>query len=54
MSQQRFQQFVTAVVPSWRKSQLKVLALCVRAIVLRRGSTLWALARALPATCRVI
>jgi hypothetical protein len=54
MSQQQFQNFVTAVVPSWRKSQLTVLALCVRAMVLRRRCTLSALARGLPPTCRVI
>jgi hypothetical protein len=35
MSQQQFQQFVGAIVPSWRKSQQKVLALCVRALVIR-------------------
>ncbi len=54
MSQQRFLQFVTDVIPSWRKSQRKVLALCVRAMVLRQRCTLSALARALPPTCRVI
>jgi hypothetical protein len=53
MSQQQFQQFVTAIVPSWRRSQLKVLALCVRALVIRRRCTLSALARALPATTHV-
>lgn len=53
MSQQQFLSFVTALVPSWRKSQRKVLALCVRALVIRRRCTLSALARALPATCDV-
>jgi len=48
VSEQQFQDFVAAVVPSWRKSQLKVLALCVRAMVLRRSSTLSALAAPLP------
>jgi hypothetical protein len=53
MSQQQFQQLVAAVVPSWRRSQHKVLALCVRALVIRRRCPLSALARALPATCHV-
>jgi hypothetical protein len=53
MSQQQFQQFVTAIVPSWRKSQRKVLGLCVRALVVRRRCTLSALARALPPTTHV-
>jgi len=58
MSQQRlqqfeFDQFVSGIVSSWRKSQLKVLALCVQALVLRRCCTLSALARALPATTAV-
>jgi hypothetical protein len=53
MSQQQFQQFVAAIVPSWRRSQHKVLALCVRALLIRRRCTLSALARALPATCHV-
>lgn len=53
MLQQEFQQFVAAIVPSWRKSQLKVLALCVRALVIRRCCTLSALARALPPTTHV-
>jgi hypothetical protein len=53
MSELQFQQFVTVLVPSWRKSQRKVLALCVRALVIRRRCTRSALARALPATCHV-
>lgn len=53
MSQQQFQQFVAAIVPSWRRSQQKVLGLCVRALVIRRRCTLSALARALPATTHV-
>ncbi len=53
MSQQQFQQFVSAIVPSWRRSQHKVLALCVRALVIRRCCTLSALARALPPTTHV-
>ena len=53
MSQQQFQQFVAAIVPSWRKTQRKVLALCVRALVIRRRCTLSALARALPASTHV-
>ena len=36
MSQQQFQQIVAAIVPSWRERQHKVLALCVRALVIRR------------------
>lgn len=53
MSQQQFLQFVTEMVPTWRRSQLKVLALCVRALVVRRCCTLSALARALPASTHV-
>lgn len=53
MSQQRFLQFVTDVIPSWRRSQRKVLALCVRALVLRQRCTLSALARVLPATTKI-
>lgn len=53
MSQQQFRQFVAAIVPSWRRSQHKVLALCVRALVIRRRCTLSALARALPDTTHV-
>lgn len=53
MSQQRFYQFVSEIVPSWRRSQLKVLALCVQALVVRRCCTLSALARALPPTTGV-
>src|SRR3989304_6376959 len=53
MSQQQFQQFVAAIVPSWRRSQHKVLALCGRALVIRRRCTLSALARALPPTTHV-
>jgi hypothetical protein len=53
MSQQRFQQFVTGIVGSWRRSQLKVLALCVRALVIRRRCTLSGLARGLPPSCHV-
>ena len=53
MTQQQFLSFVTSLVPSWRKSQRKVLGLCVRAWVVRRRCTLSALARALPATTQV-
>lgn len=53
MSQHEFLSFVTSLLPSWRKSQSKVLALCVRALVVRRRCTLSALARALPATTHV-
>jgi hypothetical protein len=53
MSQQQFLSFVTSLVPSWRKSQRRVLALSVQALVLRRCCTLSALARALPATTHV-
>jgi len=53
MSQQHFYQFVADYVPSWRRSQLKILALCVGAMVLRRRCTLSALARGLPATTSV-
>ena len=54
MSQQQFSQFVAQLVPSWRASQRKVLALCVAAMVVRRRCTLSALARALPPTIHVI
>jgi len=37
MSQQQLYQFVAGIVPSWRRSQLKVLALCVQALVVRHG-----------------
>ncbi len=53
MSQQQFFSFVTALVPSWRKSQRRVLALSVQALVIRRCCTLSALARALPDTTHV-
>jgi len=53
MSQQRFYQFVSEIIPSWRRSQRKVLALCVQALVVRRCCTLSALARALPSTTAV-
>jgi len=53
MLQQQLQQFVTDLIPSWRKSQRKVLALCVGALTIRRCCTLSALARGLPATTRV-
>jgi len=53
MSQHQFLSFVTSLVPSWRKSQRRVLALSVRALVIRRCCTLSALARALPATTQV-
>jgi hypothetical protein len=53
MSQQQFLSFVTRLVPTWRRSQRRVLALSVRALVIRRCCTLSALARALPATTQV-
>jgi hypothetical protein len=54
MSQHQFLAFVTALLPSWRKSQRRVLALAVRAMVLRPCATLSGLARALPATTKLI
>jgi hypothetical protein len=50
MTQQHLQPFVIGVVSSWRKSQHKVLALCVHALVRQRCGTLSALAQALPNT----
>ena len=53
MSQQEFLAFITSFLPTWRKSQRRVLALSVRALVIRRCCTLSALARALPATTQI-
>lgn len=48
MLQQEFLSFVTSLVPSWRKSQRRVLALSVRALVVRRCGTRSALALKAP------
>ncbi len=53
MSKQQFQDFVAGLVPSWRLSQRKVLALCIRALVLSQCCSLSALARALPPTTQL-
>lgn len=54
MSYQQFLSFVSGIVPAWRKSQRTVLALAVRAMVLRPCATLSQLARALPPTTALI
>ena len=54
MSQQRLFQFVTGLLPSWRKSRLRVLSLGVQGLLQRRRLTLTALARGMESHCRVI
>jgi hypothetical protein len=53
MSEHQFLSLVTTLRASWRKRQRRVLALAVRAMVLRPCATLSGLARALPATTKL-
>lgn len=54
MSQQHLFQFVTALLPSWRKTRRRVLALGVQGLIQRRRLTLSAVARGMDSTCRII
>ena len=54
MSQQRLFRFVTDLLPSWRKSRRRVLALGLGGLLQRRQLTLTALARGMESRCRVI
>jgi hypothetical protein len=54
MSQQRLFQFVTDLLPSWRKTRRRVLSLGVQGLIQKRQLTLSALARGMESSCRVI
>lgn len=54
MLQQQLLQFVTDLLPAWRKTRRKVLALGVQGLVRKRRMTLCALARGMDSQCRVI
>jgi hypothetical protein len=54
MSQQQLFRFVTDLLPSWRKTRRKVIALGAQGLVARRRLTLSALARGMESQCRVI
>lgn len=54
MSQQELLHFVTHLLPTWRKTRRKVLALGVQGLVRKRRMTLCALARGMESQCRVI
>jgi len=54
MSQQVLLRFVTDLLPSWRKSRRKVLALGVQGLIQKRRLTLTALARGMASPCRII
>ncbi len=54
MSQQRLFQFVTALLPSWRKTRRRVLALGCQALISRRRLTLCGIARGLDSSTRVL
>ena len=54
MSQQRLFQFVTDLLPSWRKTRRRVLALGCQALLARRRLTLCGLARGLDSRTRVL
>lgn len=53
MSQQRLYEFVTALLPSWRKTRRTVLALGVGALVRRRRLTLTGMARGMESETRI-
>ena len=53
MSQQQLFQFVTNLLPSWRKTRRRVLALGVEALVRRRRLTLTGLARGMDSRTRI-
>jgi len=54
VSQQHLFRFVTDLLPSWRRSRRKVLALGIGGLLRRRRLTLTALARGMESPCRVI
>jgi len=54
MSQQRLFQFVTNLLPDWRKTRRRVLALGVQGLVKRRRLTLTGIARGVDSRTRVI
>ena len=54
MTQQRLYQFVETLLPSWRKTRLKVLALGAQGLMRRRRLTLSGIARGMDSPCRVI
>jgi hypothetical protein len=54
MSQQRLFQFVTDLLPDWRKTRRRVLALGVQGLVARRRFTLTGIARGVDSRTRVI
>jgi len=54
MSQQQLLQFVTGLVPSWRKTRRRVLAMGALGLVRRRRLTLTGIARGMDSSCRVI
>jgi len=54
MSQQHLLQFVTQLLPSWRKTRRTVLALGVQGLIRRRRLTLSAVARGIQSNCRII
>jgi hypothetical protein len=54
MSQQQLLRFVTALVPSWRKTRRKVLAVGAYGLVQRRRLTLTGIARGMESRVRVI
>ena len=54
MSQQRLFDFVTGLLPSWRKTRRRVLALGCQALIARRRLTLCGIARGLESSTRVL
>jgi len=54
MSQQRLYEFVTTLLPSWRKTRRVVLALGVQGLIRKRRLTLSAVARGMDSRCRII
>lgn len=54
MSQQRLFQFITDLLPSWRKTRRRVLALGCQALIARRRLTLCGIARGLHSQTRVL
>lgn len=54
MSQQRLLRFVVGLLPSWRKTRQKVLALGTHALIERRRLTLTGIARGMTSRTRVI
>jgi len=54
MSQQQLFRFVSALLPSWRKTRRRVLCLGAQGLLAKRRFTLSALARGMDSRCRVI